>query len=333
MPDQNEVGRAKIVVDVDASGVQQAVDDAKQSVEEMGDAAESTGSRVDGAFGRVGTKIEESTAGARKFTGAISGAIGAVTGLVSAFTILSTLIGALIALFSRKAERVEVLKESYESLRQEISDYSVDPLLDEYEKFERAANRQIDILLEEGKLLDIGAESLRKQAEEAANLRRELDKKSTSDETRTRRQAEELELIRKRGEIIRQINESTELQEIELLPTEERIRAEAERKKDAIRDAFSAFIPDEEAISKAFDAIDRATQKQIDAEIERQRIADEAQSRREAEADRRSRERAQREVDILREGLNGIFSADFTTRLDSIAQALKEGNNAVRRLK
>lgn len=333
MAGPEEVLKTKITVEADTSGVKQAVEDVKADVGDMADEVESSSNRASGAFESMGTKIDNSTAGVRKFTGAVSGAVGAVTGLIGVFTTLAGLLGTLIVLFKRKAERVEELKASYESVQQQINDYSVDPLLDEYEKFERSANRQIDLLLEEGKLRELAAESLRKQAAEAAELRREADKKAKSDELRKQREREELELVRKRGDIIRQINEATEQQEIELLPTEERIRAEAQRKKDAIRDAFSTIAPDAETISNALDAIDKATQKQLNAEIERQRIADEAQARRDNEADRRSQERVQREIDTLREGLESLTGSEFITTLEAIPKALREVSNGVRRIK
>ena len=145
------------------------------------------------------------------------------------------------------------------------------------------------------------------------------------------------------------LRDSIERAEIAFLPEEEQIErraafAAAEFKKAA----EAASLPDDDAsVVRMLELIEKqkqaeleamrnreaAEEKRIEAERERQRIADEAQAAREAEADRRSQERAQREVETIREGLESITAGEFTTVLASIPRVLQEVSTRLGRLK
>lgn len=145
------------------------------------------------------------------------------------------------------------------------------------------------------------------------------------------------------------IRDLVERAEIAFLPEEEQIErraafAAAEFKKAA----EAASLPDDDAsVVRMLELIEKqkqaeleamrnreaAEEKRIEAERERQRIADEAQAAREAEADRRSQERAQREVETIREGLESITAGEFTTVLSSIPRVLQEVSTRLGRLK
>lgn len=333
MAGPEDIAKAKITVEADVSGVKNAVSDAKSEIGSMADDVESSSKRASGALESMGTKIDNSTAGMRKLTGAISGAVGAVTSLISVFGILASVLTTLIALFKRKAERIKELSDNYENLRTQIEDFSLGSAIDEYERFEKQINRNIDSLLEEDKITKLAAEGLKRLAAEAANVRRERDQDIESANKRMQRHHEELAAVRALGDAIRELDSLIESQEISLLPPDDQLLADAERQKRLLQDAFSRFALPEGLLEEALANVDRITQKQLEAERERQRIADEAQRQREAEADRRSQERAQREVETIRQGLQSITAGEFTTVLQSIPRILQEVSTRLGRLK
>jgi len=333
MPSDNEIAKAKITVEADVSGVKAAISDAKSEVGSMADDIEESAARGAGAFDSMGSKIDSSTAGVRKFSGAISGAVGAVTSLLGVLGVLISVLTTLIALLKRKSERLKELRKNYKSIQDQIDDFSVGNALDEFEKFEHQINRQIDDLVKEGKIRKEAAETLRAQAQAAADLRREQEKQEESAKRGALRQQQQLADAKLYTAAIKELQGIIEQQEISLLPSDDQLQADAERQKKILQDAFSGFLLPDGLIEQALANVDRITQKQLEAERERQRIADEAQRQREAEADRRSQERAQREVETIRQGLRSITAGEFTTVLQSMPRILQEVATKLGRLK
>lgn len=333
MTSPNEIAKAKVTIEADNKAAVEAIKETVDRTEDLGDAAEGVSNRVGGAFESMGTKIDKSTAGVRKFTGAISGAVGAVTAMIGVFGVLSSAISGLLILYRKKSERLEELRSSYEDIKTQIDDFDLSGTLDEFEKFEHQINKNVDSLVEQNKITEAAAESLRKQAAIVAENRRELARAEQSEVKRLERNARELELIRKRGAAIQELNRMIADQNVELLPSEDQIVARAELAKKRLEEAFSSFVLPEGLLDQAFENVDELARRQIEAEQERQRVADEAQRRRDDEADRRSQERAQREVEIIRAGLESLTNSDFITTLESIPKALGEMTNTVRRLK
>lgn len=79
-------------------------------------------------------------------------------------------------------------------------------------------------------------------------------------------------------------------------------------------------------------ALTERLQNETVAIREQERLKDEAQASREAEADRRSQERIRRETEAIRESLNSI-SADYTTLINNLTGATRDVANALGRLK
>lgn len=330
MPDPNEVGRAKITVEVDASGVKKSVDDAKKSVNEVGNAAERTSGKFGAAFGKMGTAIESSTEGVRKFAGALSSSVGVLTGTIGAVTGLVGVLALLSKAQKNAADEQLNLNRAVRSFEDNLEDFQTTSFQSAKE-IDRAFSALADQITDlDEKIGRSEGDKYFKQLQESVDGAYERLKLLQEQEyfEQVSRDAADA-----RGRII-ELNESlSELlqqQQLRLLPERERIAAEAAALKDEIAKQFEGVIGfDEIALRKALDNVDELARRQLEKIAEQERLKDEAQAKREAQAEAA----AQRQVDILREGLNGIFSADFTTRLDSIAQALKEGNNAVRRLK
>ncbi len=62
----DEIGRAKITVEADVEGVSASISDAKETVESLGDSAETTGSRVKKSFGGVSSVVDRVSVGASR---------------------------------------------------------------------------------------------------------------------------------------------------------------------------------------------------------------------------------------------------------------------------
>lgn len=140
------------------------------------------------------------------------------------------------------------------------------------------------------------------------------------------------------GKFLDQLKQQNQLDSINLLP-EDKLREQIRETADFMEEQFMRAAEavgldiDDEAVRKRIGII--RTEEQIrlaalDERIEKERKADQE---RETEKDRRSQERIAREIEQLSRGLDGIFNAEFTTRLDSLVQVLREGNNAIGRLK
>jgi len=82
----------------------------KGKTEEVANSGSSMGGKIDGAFGKVGKKIEDSTKGLRSFQGAITGIIGVVGGL--------TAIG--VGAFNKIAGEIREAKESADAFNNSL---------------------------------------------------------------------------------------------------------------------------------------------------------------------------------------------------------------------
>lgn len=333
MADPNVIAETKVVIGADISGVKNAIPEVKKELQDAGDAAETTGTRMSGAFGDVGQKIEDSTAGLRKFTGALSSTVGAVTAVTGAITGLAGILLLLKNRHDAAEEAARKQRSAYNDLIESINEYSstaVTSTKEAEEGFRRVAEA-IDAqngVVERARLDALFATARQVEAEKVL----EGQIADTKEAYRLRTEAV-VEDARRQAEAIEQISELLETQRISLLPDDQKLQADAERQKRIIQDAFSGIVLPPNLLEDALANIDRITQKQLEAERERQRIADEAQAAREAEADRRSQERAQREVETIRQGLESITAGEFTTVLESIPRVLQDVSSKLGRLK
>jgi hypothetical protein len=97
MDGSDVVGKQKIILEADASGVKAALKEAKDEVQDFGNEADKSTSKVSDSFAKAGEAIESSTSGVRKFVGALSSVAGVATGLLG---VLGLVTGAVLALKS-----------------------------------------------------------------------------------------------------------------------------------------------------------------------------------------------------------------------------------------
>jgi hypothetical protein len=90
-----------------------SLDDVQTKTEEVAEASQSFGRQFDGAFGKVGKSIEDSTKGLRKFQGALSGIIGVVGGLGAIVTLV---FGSIIRKIKETREEAEEFEKSLVSI-------------------------------------------------------------------------------------------------------------------------------------------------------------------------------------------------------------------------
>lgn len=332
MTSPNDIMTARIPIEADISDVQKKVPEAKQKIKSLGDESAATGKKIGDSFEDAGERIEKSTAGIRKFTGALSSTVGAITAVTGAATGLA---GVLLILKNRheQAEQAAALQSSaYNELTRTLNDYrnqEVSNIEEAEEAFTRVA-KAIDAqngVIKRSRLDSLFATA--RQIEEEKRLEAQVNQTKDAYAKRGDAIREDARIQR---EAIESITSLVENQEISLLPDTEQLKAKAEQQKRVLQETFKNIILPEGLLDSALDNIDKITAKQLEAEQQRQRIADDAQRRRDDEADRRSQERAQREIQIITDGLNSLTNSDLITTLEAIPQALRGINNNIGRL-
>lgn len=104
MPSDHDIGKAQIRLEVDASRVKQQLDEAKAEVTQSTEKIErDVKDKVGGGFEEAGKKIEDSTRGVRKFSGAISSTVGTLTSLLGA----ATAIFGVVKLLERATDNIQ----------------------------------------------------------------------------------------------------------------------------------------------------------------------------------------------------------------------------------
>lgn len=325
---------ASISIKGDISDLKPTVQEAKREIEGVGDSADKTGQQVGTAFETAGKKIEDSTSGIRKFSGALSSTVGAITAVTGAVT---GLVGILLILKNRSEENEAQTRrqnKAFNDLSRAVDEYR-ETAVTSAEDAEKAFSRVVGAIdaqngqLERSRLDALFARA--KEVEEEKRLQGALLDTQKIYEERSKVIAD---ANSRQIDAVRQLQDLIADQTLSLLPDDQQILAQASRQRQIIEDAFSNLgvaIPDD-LLQTALENIDKITQKQLDAERERQRIADEGQAKREAEADRRSQDRVQKEIEALRDGLNSI-TGDFTTVFNELATGLRDVADATSRLK
>lgn len=331
MAGPNEIMEASVAVKADLSDLKRIGPEAESELNKAGNAADNAGERIGSAFSRAGEKIEETTSGFRKFSGALSSAVGAITAFTGAATGLA---GVLLLLKNRHEAAEEATRKqrsAYNDLIRTVNDYRDEQVKsnEQVEKSTLSVLKAIDAQngqIERGRLDALAATVT--QIEQEKLLEAQIVR---TQEAASRASEVDIEAKRKQADAIRELVDLLDQQRISLLPEDQQLQADAERQKRIIEEAFSNIgvnIPDA-FVEQALRNVDLITKRQLDAERERQRIADEAQAKREAEADRRNQQR----IDQFSRALDSFAGSDFVTTLESIPQILKETNNKLGRLK
>lgn len=95
------------------------------------------------AFDSVGSKIDKSTEGVRKFSGAITGAVGAVTGIVGLVTTLVGLLAALAIKFANAAKEARQAQEAFDGAAKSTEQWG-DAISDRLLPQSEQLNKRID---------------------------------------------------------------------------------------------------------------------------------------------------------------------------------------------
>ena len=369
MTDPNEIGKAKITVEADISGLSDSVKEAKEQVEGIGDAADGAGGRLDSSFNKMGETLERSTAGVRKFVGALGSIAGVATGLVGVFGLVSGAVLGLKAVLDKltggdsgddKAplpKAVDLLESLADKARGADKALAESPgyvaltsQIAELEEKLQSLRASLDGISAAGSA-GIGAgagvfeqqrATLERIEETESALARKREQQAELLKTISRTEDERADAAAKQGDAAEKqaaaLNVIKELGEgvaISLLPDDEQIEENARRQIEQVRKvAEDAGVDLEQFYVRA--AI-TAIQEKRDRELN---LLDELHQKemRNIEEQRQAKvAAAQAQADAyaerLRDNLESLTSAEFITTLESIPKALREVSSGVRRLK
>ena len=326
----------------------------KQELDEVGTTGDISGRRLTGAINKAGDAFTENTRKITAFQTKLTAALGVVTGITGAVALAAggfIKFGQAMLAAAKEAGRV---RDAVKDLRDTIDEF--DPT--------SAVSGINDLTKQYGALLE-QIQSANLPLEETMALWDRLDKnlksaKATAREIRfdeaeksARSAASALENIS--DQINASISATPELDSAwrDYSKTMEEINRQVDRLREGERELFGSGRLSEanellglrrqlykEAVDAANEQLELRLQgiaeeeqlraKEQDDRLRKEREAMEAV---EAEKDRRSQERVQRETDAIRRALESITSGDFVTTLEAIPRALKEVSNGVRRLK
>lgn len=315
---QDEIGKAKIVVEADISGVKESVTEAKSEVEGLGNEADASGKKASGAMKGFGGAVDSVATKLGKATGILAAFAAATTGIVKAYQ--------AIAEYVRNGETVAEL-------------FTAD--LDTINATEAALGKINQ------RLIEVGAELEAKEAGGIGSLlgRRRGQIEEELEALRSRQQSVSKQLRRQRETELREtaqdfIRQAEAIQEsigISLLPTEEQIAANAEvQKRQLIKAAEEARVEiDNAALQSTLNAIDRKAKAEIEAErkvvAERERLENE---RIQKQAEREAKILAQaieRELSTVFAALTSSFGTGFTTQLSTITDKIDDATREIRK--
>ena len=329
----------------------------------------SAGAKINSVFGRLGDTLEGGTSGVRKFVGALSSVAGVATGLIGVIGLVAGALTGMKAILDKLAGGDEGNRNASlpraADLLGELADKArgVDQALSQSPGFVAIANEIQDLESSLEKLrnsldglnaagsagIGAGAGTFRErqatlkrisgiEAELAAKRQQQADlllEITRRENERAEAAERESQALQKQAATLDAILQIAEGVAIDLLPEDEQVEQNARRQiKQIIKIAEAAGVDLEHFyVRAAITAIEEKRDRELELlddlhKKEMQNIA--AQ---EAEKDRRSQERAQREVETIRQGLESITAGEFTTVLASIPRVLQEVSTRLGRLK
>lgn len=355
-----EIGNVKYTVEADISGIKEGISDAKAEVESLGDSTESVEKSVSGSFSKIGESIESSTAGLRKFVGAIGSTLGIVTGLAAAVgfavSVFQKLKTKMDELATPQTGSIDSLNTRLEELVRILSGASVAadrfPIVVKLEEDLKNATERIDEIRADLAYLDdaivptiTGAINRRKLTEELDELQEiSLSARKQLDEFRGQARellsTESIELETQKAEKFIKTLEGIVLdQEISILPADEQIKANADKQKSAlIAAAKEANVQiEDEKLQLVLKNIDEAAKRQVMKNEEVERKKQEERERRDKESAEKA---AKAQADALERalapviaGLTSSFGTGFTTQLNRITTEIQTATDEIRKVK
>ncbi|MCJ8336069.1 MAG: Atg14 domain-containing protein [Epibacterium sp.] len=312
------VGKASVKIEVE--GVEQAqrqLDGVKQSVGDVGDAGREGFGKLDDAVGKVGQRIEDSTAGLRRFQGAITGIIGVVGGLAAVF---GTAFIAISNNFKKADEEAKTFKESLERIREAGKEVA-----ESFSGIAQAQGDSAEQIEDQGRR---AAQALEEQfAEQLKEITSEIDKINSKgiNDPLGGTDLNRLETLNTR---LQQINDAIDKQQAI-------IRRSAEQAADRVRDSEDTAKAEADAAAAA---AERATNRQLEislldeesqvierlADTERriQKEIQDAEERGQTERVKALEEQLRLETEIARVRIEGIVSANQAKQANSAGSDL-----------
>lgn len=298
MPDPSEVGKAKIIVEADTSGVKASLRDAKNETEKLGAASDKSAAKI--------------SKNAKKSTSSINAMGSSLTKVQEVFSKLIIPV-ALVTGITTLIKKITEVREEAAKFRKElqaVSDISYDKLrgILVSEQFDELG--QSIAALEEQRRAEVNKtlEAFEAKSQSTINALRSgvkdligLDLGFDREEAAAATEA-----------AIERINSNY----ASLIEKQKEAFKEQEQEQERLAAIEAQKVADAEAEKTA------ALQKrlQIEAQAAAQRNADMILA-------------AEQAAEAFAEKFDQVIGADFTTRLDSIAAALTRGNNAIGRLK
>lgn len=354
----NQVGEAFIKLTVDGSEIKDDISlisrEIKQELEGVSRQGDVSGERLTGAFKKSGDAIEQNTRKIVEFQAKLSAAIGVVTGITGAAALAASgfvKFGRSMLEAAKEAGRardaIEGLRETIEKFDPTSAAANTSQLRVQYESLIdqiRAANLPLE---ETFRLWDQLDESFVKAKESARGIKFDEAQRSAAaaadaikrirDESRSAVSAtQETDAAwREYSETIKEVNK-----QVQALRQAEEDLAGSGRAQEQNAILAQRITLQKQATEAANEELDLrltmiAEEEQMRAKAiaDQERMKDEAQRARDAESAARQVEAAQRAAQSFADALNGVFGADFTTRLDTIAGAIERNTNGLGRLK
>lgn len=317
-------GLAKWILDADNRKLNRKAKESEEAIKDVGEAADKSAQKVRG-LGDAGERIDKSTEGVRKFTGALGGAVGAVTGLLG---VVTALVGAMAVLYKWTQKNTQASKDAsdeYSSMRDALIEMqnavnagdvvskdelnTLESMRVESEKMTVEQKNQLfdklEILRAENKVLD------------AQIKQREAGRAS----------ADEYQSIQSRIKAINAELSDDKPRQLEQIRHEERMRNLDDEWESSTRtnsDAFDALLTAEAVLHKArMDNIDTEEKKKAQELAERIAAEKRASEERMA-AERESTIKAAQDAAEAYAKQLTRSTGDFTTRLDSILNAVRD---------
>jgi hypothetical protein len=361
---KKSIGEANVKLTVEgAEQVASKLKDVKSELESTADAGKSSFNKIDDAVGKAGEKIENSTAGLRKFQGALSGIIGVVGGLA---TVAAIAFGKIAKSINETTEAQNTLNESIrigrdavrgqadeyvkagkkvedaDAIREEAANRIV-AISEESKKQEQALNELLEKRAGIFQVLIRGKRGLKESEQIAADGIRDINERLASEvekiveerdnrlaelEKERTRQAEEE--AKKQEQVESDLADQLETARISSLEGVDRLEAEYQRRRADREQAYQEAVEEgRQREADLLDAIDRQDAQNTQNAIAR--IKEEEQARADAERDRQQKEQKRQEDAAARELAEAL--RETQRALADQAKAINDNTREVRGLR
>lgn len=317
-------GLAKWILDADNRKLNRKAKESEEAIKDVGEAADKSAQKVS-KLGKAGEGIDKRTEGIRKFTGALGAAIGAVTGLIAVIGVVVGSIALFYKWLKRSQEAAEGAAKEYRSLSDEL-----DGLFEQVNDGEIISDEQLDNL----DAMRRGSENLRRdQKNWLFGKQQELEYENQILVAREKQRLagkanfDEASAMRSQIEAINAELSDDSVRESEKLRHRERMRnldAEWEASTRTNPGLFDALIEAEDRLHAHRLANIDTEEKKKAQELAERIAAEKRASEERMAAERESTIKAAQDAAEAYAKQLTRSTGDFTTRLDSILNAVRD---------